>query len=194
MPSKQYAQQAEMYSSAKTDTMQWGALCGIQEWSGRHNFMIVTRNIIRIPQIEATIPILIENKCTQCHHLLSFGRRPEKNPPKNQTFARNVECKIWARWYPQCLPAEGSAHIDPGPTLHSTIPMHYCRYYCVIHAAISQCLLPFADTMSLKIYFCGSIRAGRADAPLYVRLIEELKAYGTVLTEHVGNQQLLDKG
>ena len=48
--------------------------------------------------------------------------------------------------------------------------------------------------MSLKIYFCGSIRAGRVDAPLYARLIEELKKYGTVLTEHVGDQSLLNKG
>ena len=48
--------------------------------------------------------------------------------------------------------------------------------------------------MSLKIYFCGSIRAGRVDAPLYARLIEELKKYGTVLTEHVGDQNLLEKG
>lgn len=41
--------------------------------------------------------------------------------------------------------------------------------------------------MSRKIYFAGSIRAGRDDADLYARLIEQLKKYGTVLTEHVGS-------
>jgi hypothetical protein len=39
--------------------------------------------------------------------------------------------------------------------------------------------------MSLKIYFAGSIRGGRDDAALYLRIVEDLKAYGTVLTEHV---------
>ena len=48
--------------------------------------------------------------------------------------------------------------------------------------------------MGLKIYFCGSICAGRVDANLYARLIEELKKYGTVLTEHVGDLNLLEKG
>lgn len=42
----------------------------------------------------------------------------------------------------------------------------------------------------MKIYFCGSIRAGRQDADLYARLIEQLRAYGTVLTEHVGSKEL----
>ncbi|XP_045202018.2 2'-deoxynucleoside 5'-phosphate N-hydrolase 1-like [Mercenaria mercenaria] len=44
----------------------------------------------------------------------------------------------------------------------------------------------------MKIYFCGSIRAGRQDADLYGRLINQLQAYGTVLTEHVGSKQLDD--
>ena len=48
--------------------------------------------------------------------------------------------------------------------------------------------------MSLKIYFCGSIRAGRDDAPLYVRIIDHLKTYGTVLTEHVGNPNVVKNG
>lgn len=49
-----------------------------------------------------------------------------------------------------------------------------------------------------KIYFAGSIRGGRQDADLYLRIVEQLKAYGTVLTEHVasptvdqGNNSLL---
>lgn len=39
--------------------------------------------------------------------------------------------------------------------------------------------------MSKKIYFCGSIRGGLQDTELYIRLIDILKAYGTVLTEHI---------
>jgi nucleoside 2-deoxyribosyltransferase len=41
-----------------------------------------------------------------------------------------------------------------------------------------------------KIYFAGSIRGGRVDAELYHQLIELLKQYGTVLTEHVGSKTL----
>ena len=46
----------------------------------------------------------------------------------------------------------------------------------------------------MNIYFCGSIRGGRADAALYHEMIEFLKRYGTVLTEHVGAPALPDKG
>ena len=46
----------------------------------------------------------------------------------------------------------------------------------------------------MNIYFCGSIRGGRADAALYHEMIEFLKRYGTVLTEHVGDPALTDKG
>ena len=39
-----------------------------------------------------------------------------------------------------------------------------------------------------KVYFAGSIRGGRADAGLYQKMIEHIKARGNnVLTEHVGN-------
>ena len=48
--------------------------------------------------------------------------------------------------------------------------------------------------MPLKIYFAGSIRGGREDAQLYFRLVEILKGYGTVLTEHVADQAMLDSG
>ena len=40
--------------------------------------------------------------------------------------------------------------------------------------------------MSLKIYFCGSIGAGRQDAELYKNIIIMLQNYGKVLTEHIG--------
>ena len=42
-----------------------------------------------------------------------------------------------------------------------------------------------------KIYFAGSIRGGRADAALYARMIDFMKARGhVVLTEHVGHPEL----
>ncbi|TVR33744.1 MAG: nucleoside 2-deoxyribosyltransferase [Balneolaceae bacterium] len=44
----------------------------------------------------------------------------------------------------------------------------------------------------MKIYFSGSIRGGRQDADLYKRLIDELKRYGTVLTEHIGSDTVDD--
>jgi len=44
----------------------------------------------------------------------------------------------------------------------------------------------------MKIYFSGSIRGGRQDADIYQELIEELKKYGDVLTEHVGSSELKD--
>jgi len=46
----------------------------------------------------------------------------------------------------------------------------------------------------MKIYFAGSIRGGRDDAPTYRKLIEHLKKHGTVLTEHVGSANLTNTG
>ena len=42
----------------------------------------------------------------------------------------------------------------------------------------------------MKIYFAGSIRGGRDDAYIYSQIIEFLKEYGEVLTEHVGEKDL----
>ena len=42
----------------------------------------------------------------------------------------------------------------------------------------------------MKIYFAGAIRGGRDDARLYQQIIDELKLYGEVLTEHVGDPGL----
>jgi len=42
-----------------------------------------------------------------------------------------------------------------------------------------------------SIYFAGSIRGGRQDAELYSKLIDHLRTHGTVLTEHVGDDELL---
>ena len=46
----------------------------------------------------------------------------------------------------------------------------------------------------MKIYFAGSIRGGREDAALYFKIIDYLKTYGEVLTEHVGDIQLTSAG
>lgn len=43
------------------------------------------------------------------------------------------------------------------------------------------------------IYFCGSIRGGREDAALYRRIIDQLKEYGDVLTEHIADADVLEK-
>ena len=48
--------------------------------------------------------------------------------------------------------------------------------------------------MAWFIYFAGSIRAGRTDAGLYARIVQILKQYGTVLTEHVGDPNLTEAG
>ncbi len=46
----------------------------------------------------------------------------------------------------------------------------------------------------MKIYFAGSIRGGREDAVLYLQIIEYLKTFGEVLTEHIGDANLTDVG
>jgi nucleoside 2-deoxyribosyltransferase len=46
----------------------------------------------------------------------------------------------------------------------------------------------------MKIYFAGSIRGGRDDKEIYLSLIEKLQTFGTVLTEHIGDQTLTDQG
>lgn len=48
--------------------------------------------------------------------------------------------------------------------------------------------------MIMKIYFAGSIRGGRNDKELYLKLIQYLSKYGQVLTEHVGDQELSEFG
>jgi nucleoside 2-deoxyribosyltransferase len=45
----------------------------------------------------------------------------------------------------------------------------------------------------MTIYFAGSIRGGREDAKLYGELINFIKRYGTVLTEHIGDQTLTEE-
>lgn len=46
----------------------------------------------------------------------------------------------------------------------------------------------------MKIYFAGAIRAGRDDQKSYFKIIDLLKNYGEVLTEHVGGSLLTVDG
>lgn len=46
----------------------------------------------------------------------------------------------------------------------------------------------------MRIYFAGSIRGGRSDADLYLKLIDYIKTFGEVLTEHVGDPNLTSAG
>ncbi len=46
----------------------------------------------------------------------------------------------------------------------------------------------------MKIYFAGSIRAGRDDQKIYHQLIQGLQGHGPVLTEHVGDPDLTQRG
>ena len=46
----------------------------------------------------------------------------------------------------------------------------------------------------MKIYFAASIRGGRDDSSLYSKIIEYLREYGEVLTEHIGLESLTSDG
>src|SRR5689334_5160815 len=46
----------------------------------------------------------------------------------------------------------------------------------------------------MTVYFAGSIRGGRADRETYLGIIERLRAHATVLTEHIGDPALTDRG
>ncbi len=46
----------------------------------------------------------------------------------------------------------------------------------------------------MKIYFAASIRGGRDDWASYLQIVHQLRSYGEVLTEHVGDAALSDAG
>jgi 2'-deoxynucleoside 5'-phosphate N-hydrolase len=48
--------------------------------------------------------------------------------------------------------------------------------------------------MNVKIYFAGSIRGGREDVLIYHSIIAWLSSFGEVLTVHVGDLALTEKG
>lgn len=62
-----------------------------------------------------------------------------------------------------------------------------------IYAGRAYFIAVMSEPAKLLIYFCGSIRGGRDDAALYKRIIDQLKQYGEVLTEHIGDPNLMEK-
>ena len=44
-----------------------------------------------------------------------------------------------------------------------------------------------------RIYFCGSIRGGRQLASTYAQIISKLRSYGKVLTEHLGDDNEIER-
>lgn len=46
----------------------------------------------------------------------------------------------------------------------------------------------------MNIYFAGSIRGGRDDQELYYEIIEQLKKYGQVVSEFIGDKALTSQG
>ena len=48
--------------------------------------------------------------------------------------------------------------------------------------------------MDRVIYFAGSIRGGRDDTTIYQQLIEKLRKFGRVSTEHIGSPNLTANG
>jgi len=46
----------------------------------------------------------------------------------------------------------------------------------------------------MKIYFAASIRGGREDSNIYAKIINYLKGFGEVLTEHVGYKSISAEG
>lgn len=46
----------------------------------------------------------------------------------------------------------------------------------------------------MKIYFAGSITGGREDQGLYLEIIKLLSSFGEVLTEHIGDSVVTEKG
>ena len=57
---------------------------------------------------------------------------------------------------------------------------------------ISDLIMGYHNEKS--IYFAGSIRGGRDDHALYFEIVKLLGQYGTVLTEHVGDETLQSVG
>lgn len=46
----------------------------------------------------------------------------------------------------------------------------------------------------MNIYFAGAIRGGRDDKAIYLEIVEQLRVYGRVLTEHIADTQLDELG
>jgi hypothetical protein len=50
------------------------------------------------------------------------------------------------------------------------------------------------ENLSVKIYFAGSIRGGRNDIEIYKEIINYLRFFGEVLTEHIGDDGITPNG
>ncbi|XP_055261932.1 2'-deoxynucleoside 5'-phosphate N-hydrolase 1-like [Moschus berezovskii] len=61
-------------------------------------------------------------------------------------------------------------------------------------AAAAAGTLERGEPGRLSLYFCGSIRGGREDRELYVRIVSRLRRFGVVLTEHVAAAELDESG
>jgi nucleoside 2-deoxyribosyltransferase len=48
--------------------------------------------------------------------------------------------------------------------------------------------------MARSIYFAGSIRGGRDDTAIYVQIIDKLRKFGRISTEHIGSPNLTANG
>ena len=46
----------------------------------------------------------------------------------------------------------------------------------------------------MQIYFAASIRGGRDDWTAYLEIVKQLREYGEVLTEHIGDAELSTAG
>lgn len=58
------------------------------------------------------------------------------------------------------------------------------------HRTYSKLRDPLFIVVGMKIYFAASIRAGRDDWSSYLEIVRQLREYGEVLTEHVGDAEL----
>lgn len=62
-------------------------------------------------------------------------------------------------------------------------------YRCDL-AEVSQIL----NGLSMNILFLGAIRGGRAQQPMCMEIVGQLKKFGRVLSEHVADEQISDYG
>ena len=46
----------------------------------------------------------------------------------------------------------------------------------------------------MNIYFAASIRGGREESNIYIKMIKYLESFSSVLTEHIGSQELTSDG
>lgn len=77
--------------------------------------------------------------------------------------------------------------------LQSVNKTKFWRFACLL-LIFEVCLAKMQSLAAKRIYFCGSIRAGRQDVDLYSRIIGKLEQYGDVLTPFVGDKSITIMG